>query len=146
MKKLLALGAVVVAVLIVIAADPPRGGRVDTRVLAGVTLSVQDQFYRDGLPVFVTNGSPTPFLITNTWEGQYFVNTITNTIGLPNPTNNFARKFAFMALGTNTFFLSNGAGGGLLLTSSNVVATLVAINSNRMSYAWSTGTNWVVLP
>ena len=145
MKKLLALCFAAAAVLIVIAADPPRGGRVDNRVLAGVTVNVQDQMYRQGLPVFVTTAYPNPFTITNVWEGQIFVNT-NNTIGLPNPTNHLGRKFMFACLGTNQFHLSNGLGGQLLITSSNVVAPLVLIASNRMSMAWSTGTNWVVLP
>lgn len=145
MKKLLALCVAAVVALLIIAADPPRGGRVDTRVLAGVTINVQDEFYRRGLPIFVTTAYPDPFTITNVWEGQMFVNT-NNTIGLPNPTNHYARKFSFMALGTNQFYLSNGLGGQLRITSSNVVAPLVLIASNRMAMAWSTGTNWVVLP
>ena len=145
MKKLLALCAAIAAVLIVIAADPPRGGRVDNRVLAGVKNNVQDEFYRETLPVFITTAYPDPFKITNVWEGQYFVNT-NNTISLPNPTNNLGRKFMFAAMGTNTFFISNGLGGQLTIVSSNVVGILVGINSNRQAYAWSTGTNWVVVP
>jgi hypothetical protein len=145
MKTLIALCALVASLVTVTAADPPRGGRVDNRVIAGVKNNVQDELYRLNLPVFVTTAYPDPFFITNTWEGQYFVNT-NNTIGLPNPTNNYPRKFTFMALGTNQFYVSNGLGGQLRIASSNLVAPLCLIASNRMAMAWSTGTNWIVLP
>lgn len=142
---LFAIAIAVFAVAVAFAADPPRGGRVDTRTLAGFARPVQDEFYRLELPTFIQVGNTSPFLISNSWEGQYFVNTNT-TLGLPNPTNNFARKIAFMALGTNTFYVSNGTGGQLLITSSNIVAPLCLINSNRQAMAWSTGTNWLLLP
>ncbi len=117
----------------------------DTRVLTGQPHLVVDDLYRATWPVFVTTAYPDPFLITNVWEGQYFVNT-NNTIALPNPTNNTSRKFTFMSMGTNQFYVSNGAGGQLKIVSSNVVAPLCLIASNRQAMAWSTGTNWLLLP
>ncbi len=145
MKKLVALGAGLVALLLVIAAAPP-GGRVNTRVLEGQNNNVATEFYRLHEPVFLITGNTYPHLITNLWEGQYFVVTNEVTIALPNPSNNLARQFQFVTVGTNQFYLSNGAGGQLRIISSNVVAPLVLIASNRVASAWSTGTNWLVVP
>lgn len=144
MKKLFTFCALL-CVAPAFAAAPP-GGRVDTRVLAGQKNLVVEETYRLNEPVFLITGNTYPHLITNTWEGQYFVNTNNVTIGLPNPTNNLARKFTFMAMGTNQFYVSNGAGGQLTIVSSNVVGPLCLIASNRMAMTWSTGTNWLLLP
>jgi hypothetical protein len=119
---------------------------------AGITEYVQDTFQWRGRPVFVTtNLSPVLFL-TNRWEGQYFV-LATNaslatafTLALPNPTNNQWRRIEFYGAGAANFFVSNGAGGQLLIASSNTVAPVCLIASNRITSALSTGTNWVIIP
>lgn len=129
----------------------PARGRVDERKLVGVINNVQDEFTRHELPIILLTNTVNPILITNIWEGQYFI-TATNpgmadvTIGLPNPTNNYPRRFTFMGLGNAQFFLSNGNGGQLKIVSSNVVSPTVLIASNRSAVAWSTGTNWFVQP
>lgn len=148
-KAALKAAAVVVALLLSAfaagAAEPRGSARVDTRLLSGVQNNVQDELLRLNYPVFLITSTPNPFIITNKFEGQYFVAT-NNIISLPNPTNNYPRKFVFIGVGTNTFTLSNGMGGGLTVLGSNLVQTIQACSSNRLTTAWSTGTNWAVLP
>lgn len=143
--RILASLTVLLLLAVSAVAQPSRGGIVDTRILAGQKLSVRDEMLRSQWPTFIITSSPNPLIITNVWEGQYFVNT-NMIVSLPNPTNNYPRKFSFMPMGTNTLTVSNGQGGGLTIVSSNVVGTICLINSNRMAMAWSSGTNWLLLP
>ena len=137
--------AAAVAAILMLFAVSASGQRADIRKLNGVANNVQDELDRLNKPVFLITSTPNPFIITNAASGQYFVVT-NNIISLPNPTNNYPRKFTFIGVGTNTFTLSNGLGGGLTVVGSNLVQTIQACTSNRMCMAWSTGTNWAVLP
>lgn len=150
-RNIITLAALCLSAVAVMAADPVRSGRVDTRVLSGQTVNVRDEMLRAQWPQFILTNTANPILITNVWEGQYFM-APTNpglaavTFGLPNPTNNYPRKFVFIGLGNSQFFISNGAGGQLTITSSNIVAPVCLIASNRMAMAWSSGTNWLLMP
>lgn len=146
MKNLLTiLIAVILCGAVSRAADTttPSSTRADVRLLSGQKLLTQGLFNRQTLPVFVQVSWPNPYYITNTYDGVYFVNT-NNTVGLPNPTNNVSRLIQLIPMGTNTCYISNGLGGGLTLALSNVVGTVVLCPSNKITRAWSTGTNWIV--
>jgi len=122
----------------------PVPTRVDTRLLSGQKLLTQGMFNRQTVPVFLTTATSNPYVITNTYEGLFFVNT-NMIVSLPNPTNHVGRIIQIYTQATNTVTLSNGLGGGLTLVASNAIGTTVLCPSNEVTKAFSTGTNWLVV-
>lgn len=148
MKNLL---SILIAVLVLCGAvsradaqTTPKPARVDTRVLSGQTLLTKGEFNRQTVPVFITTATANPYLITNVYDGLFFVNT-NMILSLPNPTNHTGRMIQIYTQATNTVTLSNGLGGGLTLVASNTIGTIVLCPSNEVTKAFSTGTNWLVV-
>lgn len=117
----------------------------EQRKLAGITEYVQDVFYRDHIPTFITPGV-LYYPVTNAYEGTIFAFTNLNTsvhIALPNPTNNIGRKFTLNPLGACTLVLSNIVSGTITSGETMAVATTYSVASNRTAVAYSTGTNYI---
>ncbi len=145
MKKLLiAIGFAAGIVLVALAADPR--GRVDTRMLAGVQNFVQDEMDRTRKPVIVAG--LLYYSAVNPTDGVIFCrsnSTVLVHVGLPNPTNNYGRRYEVSTLGACTAVLSNSTVVGDftdMFTLTN--ASVYAVASNKTAVAYSTGTNWAV--
>lgn len=142
MKTLIALLCLIVAIPSM-AADPR--GRVDTRKLAGQVNFTQDEFDRLTRPVILTTGLLS-YNITNANEGVIIVAATNITalvhIGLPNPTNNYGRRFEVVGSGPVSVVLTNTTFTGTFTSNLNVMTSYLA-SSNRTIRAWSTGTNYI---
>jgi hypothetical protein len=145
-KAIIAVTLVVGVVLAVMAADPR--GRVDTRLLAGTKNFVQDEMDRENVPRFLTTGTTTYNITNQAWGVIVVVTNATSLthIGLPNPTNNYGRRFFVTPNGAATLVLTNMSQTGSF-TSNNAPSGVHAsyfVQSNKTALAFSTGTNYYV--
>lgn len=145
MKNLLSILIAVLVLCGAVSRADAAQGRVDTRVLRGVTVDLQDVYTRSHVPTFLTPGV-LYFSITNVGEGTLipFTNLTTAVhIALPNPTNNVGRKFTVAPMGACTVTLSNIVSGTFTAGETRAVATTYTVASNRTAVVYSTGTNYI---
>lgn len=131
--------------------EPYPGER---RNLAGTRYNLALEMSRRNDPVLFNAGVMT--VATGDTNGTILCITNggnTQVIDLPNPTNNYGRKFVVVAFARSIVVLSNGCCGaatGFYDTTNYVSGSApfptYTINTNRSAEVWCTGTNFMVNP